>query len=507
MKLSEANVDKEQIVKNSMTVQKMYIDGVWVESTSKKTRKVVNPANNEVIAIVTEGSIEDVDAAVTAAKRAFYLDGWMNSLGNERANLLEKLADKVEEQLEEFAYLETLNNGKPLREARFNILNTIATLRYNASLINKPLGQTYTVNDQVQSLVVREPIGVCGLIAPWNFPLQMAAWKIAPALAAGNTIVFKPSEITPLTVIKLFELIEEVGFPKGVANLVLGSGAIVGAAIANHKDVEKISFTGGTTTGQSIMQAASTNIKNLSLELGGKSPIVVFEDSDIDTVVDIALYAIFFGQGQVCTAGSRLVVHASLHDAIVEKLAERANKIRVGPGLEDGVEMGPLITPEHLNKVLNYIDVAQKEGARLVCGGYRLTGEKFDKGNFLAPTIFTDTTPNMRIIQEEVFGPVLAIQVFETEEEAIELANNCDFGLAAAVFSTDGARAQRVIRQLRAGITWINSYHTPFIEAPWGGYKQSGIGRELGIYGFESFTEIKQINIPLSVDKINWFEN
>ena len=487
-----------------MEIKKMFIDGEWVLSSSGEVREVINPADEEVIAKVTEGTADDVKKAVAAAKRAFYEDGWMESVATDRADYLLKIAAKIEENAEELVKLESLDNGKPLRETEYDVSDAVACLKYYAGIVTKPHGETYDVPDpNMQAMVVREPIGVCGQIVPWNYPLLMAIWKIAPALAAGNTIVFKPAEVTPLCTIRLFELIEEVGLPKGVINLVLGAGAVVGHEIAANMDIDKVAFTGGTKTGKSIMQAATGNIKNISLELGGKSPNIVFADADFEAAVDYALYAIFCNQGQVCSAGSRLILQDKIYDKFVKSLVEKAKKIIVGPGDKDGVQMGPLVSKVQMDKVLDYIEIGKSEGAKLLCGGHRIG----DKGYFVEPTIFGDTKPDMRIVQEEIFGPVLAIQKFSTEEEAIKLANGTVYGLAGGVFTNDGAKAMRVIKKLRAGITWINSYHPTFNEAPWGGYKQSGIGRELGTFGLDEYTEVKQININLKVEPTGWFEN
>lgn len=487
-----------------MEIKKMYIGGEWVLSSNKELREVINPANEEVIAMVTEGTAEDVKKAVAAAKKAFYEDGWMDVVATERAEYLLKIAAKLQENAEELMKLETLDNGKPLRETECDVQDAIACLKYYAGIATKPHGITYEVPDpNMQSMVVREPIGVCGQIVPWNYPLLMGMWKIAPALAAGNTIVFKPSEVTPLSTIRLFELIEEVGLPKGVVNLVLGAGAVVGHEIAANMDIDKVAFTGGTKTGKSIMQAATGNIKNISLELGGKSPNIVFADADFETAVDYALFGIFCNQGQVCSAGSRLILEDKIYDKFVKRLVERAKQIKVGPGDLNGVEMGPLISKAHMEKVLEYIEIGKAEGAKLLCGGKKIG----DIGYFVEPTIFGDTKEDMRIVQEEIFGPVLVIQKFSTEREAIDLANGTVYGLAGAVFTNDGAKAMRVIKKLRAGITWINSYHPTFNEAPWGGYKQSGIGRELGTFGLEEYTEVKQININLNVEPTGWFSN
>jgi len=486
-------------------VLKQYINGEWQLSGSGETREILNPASGEVIAEVTEGIRADVINAVAGAKAAFYENGWMDATAVERARLLFKLADVLESRAEEFYKLETTNNGKPIRESSVDVSDACACLRYYAGFTTKPHGVTYDVPDDMSSMVVREPIGVCGMIVPWNYPLLMAVWKIAPAIAAGNTVVFKPSEITPLTAIKLFEIIDEIGFPKGVVNLVLGDGPNVGDELARNRDIDKIAFTGGTSTGRSIMKAATTNIKKISLELGGKSPNIVFADADFETAVDYALFAIFCNQGQVCSAGSRLLLQESIYDKFIERLVERAKKIKVGSGFDESTEMGPLISENHMNKVLSYIEIGKNEGATLACGGHRITEGTFGNGYFVEPTIFVDTTPDMRIVQEEIFGPVLVVQKFKDEKEAIKIANDSCYGLAAGVFTNDIAKAHRVIKKLRAGITWINTYHPTYNEAPWGGYKQSGIGRELGTYGYEEYTEVKQININLDVKPTGWF--
>lgn len=487
-------------------VKKMFIDGKWTTALSGHTREVINPADGEVVAVVTEGDAEDVKLAVAAAKRAFYEDGWMDVKPPQRAAYLNAIANEIEKEAEAFAALETLDNGKPLRETQYDVSDTVTCFRYYAGIATKPHGQTYEVADSLQAMVVREPIGVCGQIVPWNYPLMMAAWKMAPALAAGNTVVFKPSEITPLSAVKLFEIFEKVGFPKGVVNLVMGAGPTVGAEIAANMDIDKVAFTGGTKTGRSIMNAATGNLKNISLELGGKSPNIVFEDADFELAVDYALYGIFCNQGQVCSAGSRLLLQDTIYDKFVKRLVKRAKKIKVGVGTDPETEMGPLISEAHMQKVLHYIEIGKNEGAKLLCGGNRITKGNLDKGYFVEPTIFGDTKPDMTIVREEIFGPVLVIQKFSTEEEAIKLANDTVYGLAGGVFTNNSAKAMRVIRKLRAGITWVNTYHPTYCEAPWGGYKQSGIGRELGTFGYEEYTEIKQINFSYEPQMTGWFK-
>ncbi len=485
---------------------KMYIDGEWVSSLAGKTRKIINPANQDLLGIVAEGDAGDVDRAVKAARRAFDNSPWRDTKAIERAELLRRLADAIEAHTDEFVELETKDSGKPLREAGYDVSDCCACFRYYAGLATKPHGQTYEVGEDVQAMTVREPIGVCAQIIPWNYPLLMSAWKLAPALAAGNTVVFKPAEITPLSAIRLFGLMEAVGFPKGVANLVLGAGATVGAAMSAHPQVDKVAFTGGTVTGRKILEASIGNLKKVSLELGGKSPNIVFADADFEAAVDYALYAIFANQGQVCAAGSRLLLEDAIYDRFVKRLTERTKRIKVGNGMAPGIEMGPLVSENQLKKVLHYIDLGQQEGAKLLCGGHRMTGGGLEKGFFVEPTLFADTTEDMSIVKDEIFGPVLAIQKFHGEAEALRMANNSDYGLAGAVWTQDGAKALRVIKKLRAGITWINGYHSTYNEAPWGGYKQSGNGgRELGTYGYDAYTEVKQINVNLAVQPLGWF--
>ncbi|WP_042347762.1 aldehyde dehydrogenase family protein [Bacillus massiliigorillae] len=486
----------------SRIIEKMYVDGQWVESQSGEVRELVNPATEEYLASVTEGTIEDTKSAIEAARRAFDEDDWAFSKARERAALLLKAADLLEQKIDEISLLETLNNGKPLRESSYDVSDAVDQLRYYAGIATKPHGQTFDVPDEMTSSVVREPIGVVGQIIPWNYPLVMAVQKIAPAIAAGCTLVIKPAEQTPLTLIRFFEILDQVGFPKGVVNLVLGSGKTVGAELARNELVDKIAFTGGTETGRAIMISAAQTIKKVGLELGGKSPNIVFADADFETAVDYALYAIYANQGQVCSAGSRLLLEETIYDKFVEELVARAEQIEVGDGTSPTTEMGPLISETQMNRVLHYIELGKSEGATLLCGGKRLDRN----GYFIEPTIFTHTTPNMRIVQEEIFGPMLVIQTFKTEEEAIRLANGTKYGLAGAVFTSDVAKAHRVIRKLRAGITWINTYHPTYNEAPWGGYKQSGIGRELGTFGLEAYLEVKQINVNLQVEPTHWFK-
>ncbi len=492
-----------------MELKKNYINGEWVPALSGKTRKVINPANAEVIVETAEGGVEDARLAIAAAKEAFYGKGeWRRMDSQKRADIILKIADLMDKRRDELVRTDTLDNGKPLREAEGDIDDAIHCFKYYAGLIKAPYGGVYDVNDnfgQMHSYTIHEPVGVCGQITPWNYPLLMAVWKIAPALSAGNCIVFKPSSNTPLSSVILFEILDEAGLPKGTVNLVMGSGSTVGHEIAASHDVDMVTFTGSTEVGQDIAKAAIGNLKKVGLELGGKSPNIIFADADFEGAIEWAMIGIFFNQGEVCSAGSRIIIEESLKDKFVARLAERANAMTLGNGL-DNPDMGPLVSEDHMNSVLNYIETAKTEGATLVCGGYRYTEGECAKGYFVKPTIFDNCTPNMTIVKEEVFGPVVTIQTFHTEEEAVRLANDTIYGLAGAVFTTDGARALRVIKEIRAGITWINCYNPTYNEAPWGGYKMSGYGRELGIQGLEEYQEVKQININLNPGIVGWYE-
>lgn len=486
----------------------MFIAGDWAQAVDGGAREIRNPATNEVIAQVADGGIRDSEKAIGFARRAFDGGPWPRLRAQERARYLLKLADLIDANAEILAELETRNNGKPLREARYDAADAANCFRYYAGLCTKPLGQTFEVPDpNIQTMVVREPIGVCGQIIPWNYPLLMAAWKLAPGLAAGNCCILKVAEATPLTAIKLFELIAEAGFPEGAAQLLTGAGDVAGHALAASPLVDKLAFTGGTLTGRKILNAASGNLKKVTLELGGKSPCVVFGDADFDVALEYAMFAVYAGQGEVCSAGSRLILDRKLADKFLPRLADASSRIAVGNGMDPDTEMGPLITTQHMQRVLSYIEAGKAEGAELLCGGNRITSGDLAKGNFVEPTVFASTRPDMRIVREEIFGPVLSVQLFDNEEEAVRLANDTQYGLAGGVFTTDSAKGLRVLRQMRAGITWLNCYHPTFNEAPWGGYKQSGWGRELGSWGLDEYLETKQININLAPAKLGWFRS
>lgn len=493
-----------------METKKMYIEGVWTEGTSGKKIPVINPATGEQFAEVFESSIEDAKGAIAAAKKSFYeTREWRDLDSQTRGNILLKIADAIEAHGEELAKLETLDNGKPLRESECDVSDVVHTFRYYAGLIKTPQGGIHEVNDgfgKMHSYTVHEPVGVCAQITPWNYPLLMACWKLAPALAAGNSIIFKPASDTTLTTIRLFEIFEEVGLPKGTVNLVIGPGSTIGELLATSQDVDMVTFTGSTEVGKSVMTNAATNIKKIGLELGGKSPNVIFADADFEPAIEWAMIGIFFNQGEVCAAGSRIIIEESLKDRFVTRLAERANAMTMGDPMKNP-DMGPLITEKHMNTVLNYIEKGKAEGATLICGGERNTEGDCSRGYFVKPTIFDDCTSDMTIVKEEIFGPVVTVQTFQTVEEAIALANDTPYGLAGAVFTQNLNRAIHVIREIRAGITWINCYNPTFNEAPWGGYKMSGIGRELGVHGLEEYQEVKQININLSSGVVGWYEN
>lgn len=492
-----------------MAVKKMYIDGEWTEGTSGKVLDIVNPATGKVFAQVYESSLEDTRLAIAAAKKSFYeTREWRDMDSQKRGDILLKIADKIEENAAELAKLDTMDNGKPLREAEGDIDDGVHTFRYYAGLIKAPYGGVYDVNSNfgpMHSYTVHEPVGVCAQITPWNYPFLMSVWKLAPALAAGNSVVFKPSPKAPLSTIRLFEIFEEVGLPKGCANLLQGD-AEVGTELGENMDVDMIAFTGSTRVGQSLMRAAAGNVKRIGLELGGKSPNVIFADADMEGAVEWAMIAIFFNQGEICSAGSRILIEESIKDEFVAKLSRRANAMTIGNGLENP-DIGPLITEQDMEKVLRYIRSGVEQGAKLVCGGERYTGNGCADGYFVRPTIFDGCTSDMRIVREEIFGPVVTVQTFKTESEAVALANDTDYGLAGAVFTNDVTRAMRVIKEIRAGITWINCYNPTFNEAPWGGYKRSGIGRELGVHGLEEYQEVKQVNLNMAPGPVGWYQN
>jgi phenylacetaldehyde dehydrogenase len=476
--------------------RKMLIDGKWLDAVSGKTFPTYNPATGEVLAQVAEGDKADIDAAVKAARKAFDSGPWSRLTASERGKLVWKLADLLEQHLEAFATLETLDNGKPLTVARAaDVPLAVDMFRYMAGWATKlegttiPLSVPYTPGAQYHAYTLREPVGVVGQIIPWNFPLLMAAWKLAPALASGCTVVLKPAEQTPLSALRLGELIAEAGFPDGVVNVVPGYGETAGAALAAHDQVDKVAFTGSTEVGKLIVHAATGNLKKVSLELGGKSPNVVFQDSDLDMAIAGSASAIFFNHGQCCCAGSRLYVERPVFDRVVEGVSAKAKKIKVGSGMEPGTHMGPLVSEEQLQRVCNYLEIGMKEGATATAGGNKL-GEK---GYFVEPTVLVNTKENMRVVQEEIFGPVVTAIPFDNPEELIPRANNSMYGLAAGIWTKDISKAHRLAGALRAGTVWINCYNIFDAALPFGGYKQSGWGREMGKDVLELYTQTKAV--------------
>ena len=483
----------------------MLVGGKWVQAKSGATREIRDPANNELLARVPKCGREDALAAIEAARAAFDKGPWRKTSALDRSKLLLKIAEGIRAEAKSLAELEVRNNGKPLAEAEFDAADAANCFEFYGGLATKIHGETMQVPANSMSFVLREPLGVCAQIIPWNYPLLMSAWKLAPALAAGNTCVLKPAEVTPLTALEIGRIIQAAGLPEGVVNIITGPGSEAGQELAENHKVDKVAFTGGTDTGRRIMKAAAGNIKRITLELGGKNPNVVFADADIEAAADGALFGAFANQGEVCSAGSRLLVERSIHDRLIEAMLKKVPRIKLGHGLEPGVKMGPLVSAAQRDTVESYIKIGLDEGAKLACGGKRPAGKAFEKGFFLEPTIFVGVKPSMRIAREEIFGPVLSVISFKDEAEAIEIANDTEYGLAAAVWTTNVTRAMRVIGQIRAGITWINTYHPTYNEMPWGGYKQSGIGRELGLYGIEPYLEIKQVNINLDEAPLGWY--
>jgi phenylacetaldehyde dehydrogenase len=476
--------------------RKMLINGKWVESASGKTFATYNPATGEVLARVAEGDREDIDRAVKAARAAFETGRWPQLTPSERGRAIWKLADLLEENLEEFAELESLDNGKPQKIARgADVPLAVDLLRYMAGWATKiegntiPISVPYAPGAKFLAYTLREPVGVVGQIIPWNFPLLMAAWKLGPALATGNTVVLKPAEQTPLTALRLGELFQEAGFPDGVVNIVPGFGETAGAALAAHPGVDKVAFTGSTEVGKLILQAAAGNLKKVSLELGGKSPNVVFADVDLDAAIAGAASAIFFNHGQCCCAGSRLYVENKIFDKVVEGVAEHAKKIIVGSGQDESTDMGPLVSAEQLNRVCGYLESGFSEGAKAVVGG----GRHGDKGYFVKPTVLVNTNEKMKVVQEEIFGPVVAAIPFSDPAQLVTQANDSVYGLAAGIWTRDIQKAHRLAGQLRAGTVWINCYNIFDAALPFGGYKQSGWGREMGHEVLEQYTEVKAV--------------
>ena len=481
-------------------VKKMWIGGEWTSARGNGTRDVVNPSTGAVMAKVPEATADDVKNAVKAARDAFDDGPWGKTMHRERGQLLQKIADGIRARAAELAETDTKNMGKPIAEAEFDVADAAHCFEYYAGLASKVHGMTLPVPDNALSMTIREPVGVVGQIIPWNYPLLMAAWKLAPALAAGCTAILKPAEQSPLSALLLADIFDKAGLPRGVVNVVTGDGPTAGAALVADPRVDKIAFTGGIDAGRIIVKSAADTMKRTTMELGGKNPNIVFADADFDAAVDGALFGAFANQGEVCSAGSRLLVEKSIYEKMCAALAEKVKRVKVGDPMARETKMGPLVTAEHRDRVMHYIEIGKKE-AKLLCGG----DAPKSNGFFVNPTIFRDVDNAMRIAQEEIFGPVLVVIPFDDEAHALKIANDTPYGLAGAAWTRDVFKGVRVLKAMRAGILWLNTYHPTYNEAPWGGYKQSGFGRELGVWGIENYLETKQININLTEAPLGWY--
>ena len=481
----------------------MLIDGERVAAASGRTFDVMNPATGEVMAKVPDAQAADVDRAVKAARRAFD-EGWRDVTAQERGRILLRLAEKARAETKTLAELETLNSGKPLAESEFDIGDVATCFEYYGGLATKLHGEVLNVPDNALSMAIREPIGLAAQIIPWNYPLLMAAWKLAPAICAGCTMVIKPAEQTPLTLLAFARWFEECGLPKGVVNVISGFGESAGAPLVAHKDVDKVAFTGSVEVGKTIMRAAAEGLKKVSLELGGKSPNIFFADADFESAVDGALFGVFINQGEVCSAGSRVLVQRPIYKKMLDAMVEKARGIKLGPGLDPASKMGPVVSKAQMERVMRYQEIGRKE-AKLAVGGGRPKDPELQRGYFVEPTIFYDVDNSATIAREEIFGPVMSVIPFDDEKDALRIANDTQYGLAAAVWSRDIFKCLRMVKRLQAGIVWVNHMQPTYVEAPWGGYKMSGIGRELGPWGAEEYLQVKQVHINLNEQPIGWY--
>ncbi len=489
-----------------METYKNYVEGQFVDAAGGATYEVINPATREPIARVPQSGPQDVDRAVRAARRVFDSGEWPDTSARDRGRVLFRIADWVRANARRLAELETLNNGKPLPEAEGDVSDAAFCFEYYGGLATKIHGEVLSVPGQAMAMTLREPVGVAGLIVPWNYPIMMAVQKVAPAIAAGCASILKPARPTPVTMLEMAKGFAECGLPPGVVNVLSGPGNSIGSALVTHPGVDKISFTGSGDVGRQIMREGSATLKRISLELGGKSPNVFFADADFEAAVDGALFGVFVNQGEVCSAGSRVLIERPIYKKMLDAMVEKAKRIRLGPGLDPATKMGPLVNQEQYDKVLSYIEVGRKEAKLAVGGGVPSDLPKgCERGYFVQPTIFYDVDNQARIAREEIFGPVMSVIPFDGEEEAYRIANDTPFGLAAALWSRDIFKVMRAIKKLRAGVVWVNHMQPAMIEAPWGGFKQSGFGRELGTYGLDEFLEVKQAYLNLDEKPIGWY--
>lgn len=489
-----------------MMNKKMYVNGQWIESKSGSVFTTYNPSTGKELAVLQDAQADDVDIAVKSAREAFIRE-WSHSEPSARTALLNRVAELIERDAEEIAKLDMLDAGKPIMDCRFDIPACVDIFRFHANMTDKIHGRTYQVQNGSFAYSRREPFGVVGAIVPWNYPIYNACLKVAPILAMGNCCILKPAEQASLSALKLAELFEEAGCPSGVFNVLTGLGESAGAALSEHKDVDMISFTGSTEVGRKIMTAsASSNLKKLSLELGGKSPFIIFEDADIEKAVDSACLTIFYNQGQTCTAGSRLFVQNSIKQSVINQVQEKVSKIVVGQPEREDVHLGAIVSDEQMNRVLDYIKLAEEEGAVLICGGSRILTDECKNGFFVEPTVFNDVKNSMRVAQEEIFGPVMLIIGFDTEEDIIEMANDTTYGLATSIWTKDSSKLLRMINSIDAGIVWSNCVARENVGVPVGGFKQSGFGKESGVEACEEYTRLKTVWINTADDDPNWID-